>query len=94
MKGIEFIKRNISFLNTISIILILCLLFEFFTMLPENSYHGMASAILIGFFIVSLLLLLIDYVLRLLFKDKMILFLVEFVLLIIVVYLIYKNYFG
>jgi len=94
MNVIDFIKRNISLLNTVSIIIIVCLLFEFITMSSEDSYHGMASAILFGFLIVSLLLLLIDYVLRLIFKDKMILFLIEFVLLISVIYLIYSNYFS
>lgn len=93
MRIIEFIKRNISLLNVVSCILLFCLLFEFITMLPEETYHGLASGILFGFFIINLLILLVDYILRLIFKDKLTLFLIELILLFIISYLIYSTYF-
>ncbi len=94
MKIIKFIKRNVSVFNTFSVIVLLITLYEFFTISFENSYHGSVSGILFGFFIFSLLLLLFDYVLRLIIKDRIVLFFTELVLLIVIIYLNYTSYFG
>jgi len=83
LKILEFIKRNISVLNTFSLIILLPTLYEFFTITSENSYHGSASVILFSYFIFSLIVLLIDYILRLIIKNRLDLFLIELILLIL-----------
>jgi hypothetical protein len=92
MKIVEFIKRNISVLNIFSVIVLLITLYEFFTISFKNSYHGSASGILFGFFIFSLIVLLIDYIIRLIFKDRLVLFLIELILLILFIYFNYNIF--
>lgn len=93
MKVIELVKRNISLLNSVSIVLLLCILYELITISSEDTYHGSGSAILLGLLVVCLVTLLIDYILRLIFKDKIILFLIELVFLFLIPFIIMKAYF-
>ena len=95
MKVIEFIKRNISVFNVISIIVFLVSLFILMNIKAENSYHGLKVFLLILSFLFSIILLIIDFIIRKIIKNeskksliKLILYPIIFILLIYFIYII------
>ena len=89
MKGIEFIKRNISLFNVLSTFIFLISLFILLTMKPEDSSHGMASRLLIQLLLFSLILFFIDFLMRRIIKNESSLFVIQLLLIFIISFLIY-----
>ena len=89
MKVIEFIKRNISLFNVIAITIFLITLFNILTIKPEESAHGMAGSLLLGFLSFSFVLLLIDFLMRRTIKSESSLFIIQVLLIFIIPFLIY-----
>jgi hypothetical protein len=95
MKVIEFIKRNITVFNVIAIIVFLVSLFILMNIKAENSYHGLKVFLLILSFLFSIILLIIDFIIRKIIKNeskksliKLILYPIIFILLIYFIYII------
>ena len=95
MKVIEFIKRNISVFNVIAIIVFLVSLFILMNIKAENSYHGLKVFLLILSFLFSIILLIIDFIIRKIIKNeskksliKLILYPIIFILIIYFIYII------
>jgi hypothetical protein len=95
MKVIEFIKRNISVFNIIAISVFIISSFILINIKAENSYHGLKVFFLILSFLFSIILLIIDFVVRKIIKNeskksliKLILYPIIFILLIYFIYII------
>ena len=94
MKGIEFIKKNISVLNVISIIL----LFLGFNFLFSNEIdpYGLGKLISTIILFVAVIILLIDYIIRKYYKSRLIINSVSLfiiITIIIIYYLLWKKSF-
>ncbi|MCK6608739.1 MAG: hypothetical protein L6Q46_10650 [Flavobacterium sp.] len=89
MKVVEFIKRNISLFNVIAISIFLITLFNIITIKPDESAHGMAGSLLLGSLSFSIVLLLIDFLMRRTIKNESSLFIIQVLLILIIPFLIY-----
>ena len=89
MKVVEFIKRNISLFNVIAISIFLITLFNIITIKPDESAHGMAGSLLLGSLSFSIVLLLIDFLMRRTIKSESSLFIIQVLLILIIPFLIY-----
>ena len=89
MKIVEFIKKNISLFNVIAISIFLITLFNILTIKSEESAHGMAGSLLLGFLSFSLVLLLIDFLMRKTIKNESSLFIIKVLLILVIPFLIY-----
>lgn len=95
MKGIEFIKKNISVLNVIALIVFIISLFKILTIKSEDSGHGIKFFLLTLFIIFSFLLLILDFIIKIIIKNvsiktliKLIIYPIIFILLIYFIYII------
>ena len=89
MKIIEFIKRNISLFNVIAISIFLITLFNILTIKPDESAHGMTASLLLGSLSFSIVLLLIDFLMRRTIKNESSLFIIQVLLILVIPFLIY-----
>jgi hypothetical protein len=89
MKVVEFIKRNISLFNVIAICIFLITLFNLITIKPDESAHGMAGSLLLGSLSFSIVLLLIDFLMRRTIKNESSLFIIQVLLILVIPFLIY-----
>ena len=89
MRIIEFIKRNISLFNVIAISIFLITLFNILTIKSEESAHGMAGSLLLGFLSFSLVLLSLDFLMRKTIKNESSLFIIQLLLILIIPFLVY-----
>lgn len=83
MKVVEFIKRNISVFSVISLLLfviMLHLVWQEFNFNPNPFYK--VIKLKIGFLIVILILLFLDYIFKKLIKNRLIINLLEIIILI------------
>lgn len=89
MKVVEFIKRNISLFNVIAISIFLITLFNILTIKTDESAHGMTGSLLLGSLSFSIVLLLIDFLMRRTIKSESSLFIIQVLLILVIPFLIY-----
>ena len=89
MQVVEFIKRNISLFNVIAICIFLITLFNLITIKPDESAHGMAGSLLLGSLSFSIVLLLIDFLMRRTIINESSLFIIQVLLILVIPFLIY-----
>lgn len=93
MKVIEFIKRNISIFNIISIFILFVCIFNIITLKPEDSGHGLVGAFLIGLLLLSILLLILDFIMRKTINNERTILIIQLLILLIIPFLISYLYF-
>ncbi len=92
MNVIYFIKRNISIFNFFAVLIFIFSVFNLIILKGENDYHGMATVVLYGFLLISLILLLVDYFLRKIIIDTSTLAIVQIILLVVMLLFIAKLF--
>jgi|GEM_PF-5096040 len=93
MKITDLIKKNISVFTISGVFFVLISCIIFLKSINEPDYHGYARGFTIIIFTLGLFLLIIDFILKQLIKDKFILNFFEGVLLIFIIVYFFKIFF-
>jgi hypothetical protein len=92
MKVLEFIKKNISVFSILGILFLLLSILTYISSKNQPDYHGYAEGFSYIILVFSLFILILDFIIKQIIKDRIFLNLIEGILFIPIIILFFKLF--